>query len=723
MSIDELAKLAVRVRDKYTDYRRIQIQPFTNMVRKNLGSLQNNIVIHKNGKHITNSHSDDHDSTPDDSTSDDSKSELEENSCVVSKMGEDDTNSPKTVIEEPKNVEVEVVTDSSNKTSAKTKKRKLNDDGDEQGKVMFKDLGGIDDLLQELKFEVIVSLRQPTLDQYFPVDPVSGILLHGPPGCGKTCLARAIANEADVPFHMVSATELVSGISGASEESIRELFAEAYRSAPSIVFIDETDAIASKRENQHREMEKRIVTQLMTCMDESHKPDDKYVLVIGATNRPDTIDPALRRSGRFDREYLLGLPNENAREKILSVLTRKLKVKGALDLVKLSRATAGFVGADLKDLVNTACRVAKRRFVNWKKSEFFKENNTDTDGKNWLRKKWTTEEFEKFELSITMSDFEVALKQVQPSLKREGFSSIPNVKWEDVGGYGELKEEFNRHIVRRVKYPNAFKGHNRVKRQTGFLLYGPPGCGKSLIAKAVANEVGASFIHIKGSELLNKYVGESEKAIQKLFNRARTCAPCILFLDEVEGLTTKRGNEGGWVVQRTLNQLLIELDGGDENKGVYVIGATNRPDEMDPAVLRSGRLGKRLYVPLPTPDERGLILKALSTKMQLNTDVDLIALGKSDACHNFSGADLLNLINEADTIAADEEFRKFELTNSAANEGIPMMSSSESSLCDMPLVIKRHFEQALECISPTVSDEEIQIYNCLQKEFSPKHRT
>ncbi|XP_071709277.1 cell division control protein 48 homolog C-like [Rutidosis leptorrhynchoides] len=558
--------------------------------------------------------------------------------------------------------------------------------------------GGIDDLIDKLEKQVIAPLFQPKLDKhYYGVNPVSGILLHGPPGCGKTSLALAIAiaNETDVPFFKISATELVSSVSGASEENIRELFSKAYRSAPSIVFIDEIDAIASKRENQHREMEKRIVTQLMTCMDELHIPKNgQRVLVIGATNRPDAIDPALRRPGRFDREFLLGLPNEDARTKILSALTRKVKVKGALDLVKIARATSGFVGADLKDLVYTAGYVAKESVIDDKKWELSKINTGGTQGRfGWLKKEWTFEEIEKD--GITMSDSEAAAKMVQPSLTIEGFSSIPNVKWEDVGGYDELKKEFNRHIISHIKYPKSFKVNTcqrcDLQCDTGFLLYGPPGCGKTLIAKAVANEVGARFKHIKGSELLNKYVGESESAIRKLFSSARTCAPCVVFIDEREGLTTRRGNEGGWVVERSLQQLLIELDGGDDNEGVYVIGATNRPDTMDNAILRPGRFGNRLYVPLPTPDERGSILKALAATMELDIDADLIAIGKSDACHNFSGADLSKLIYEALEVAKDETFTKFE--------------PSESSLRDMPIVIKdRHFYQVVGHISP-ITDE------------------
>ncbi|KAA8545031.1 hypothetical protein F0562_019752 [Nyssa sinensis] len=576
----------------------------------------------------------------------------------------------------------------------------------------FKDLGGMAGVVEELKMEVIVPLYHPQLPQWLGVRPMAGILLHGPPGCGKTKLAHAIANETGVPFYKISATELVSGISGASEENIRELFSKAYRTAPSIVFIDEIDAIASKRENLQREMERRIVTQLMTCMDESHRlvqPADVnpnaessdcrpgYVLVIGATNRPDAVDPALRRPGRFDREIVLGVPDENARVDILSVITRNLRLDGAFDLLKIARSTPGFVGADLAALANKAGNLAMKRIIDRRKSELSSEPPDGDHADEWWRHPWLPEEMEK--LSIIMSDFEEAAKMVQPSSRREGFSTIPNVKWEDVGGLDLLRQEFDRYIVRRIKFPEDYEEFG-VDLETGFLLYGPPGCGKTLIAKAVANEAGANFIHIKGPELLNKYVGESELAVRTIFGRARTCSPCILFFDEVDALTTKRGKEGGWVVERLLNQLLIELDGADQRRGVYVIGATNRPEVMDRAVLRPGRFGKLLYVPLPSPVERGLILKALARKKPIDATVDLIAIGRNEACENLSGADLSALLNEAAMAALEEKL------------------TAQGSSDIAPLTIKEiHFNRALEKVSPSVSDKQKQYYKLLSESF------
>ncbi|KAF5780060.1 putative AAA+ ATPase domain, ATPase, AAA-type, core [Helianthus annuus] len=422
-------------------------------------------------------------------------------------------------------------------------------------------------------------------------------------------------------------------LSGGSEENIRELFSKAYKTAPSIVFIDEIDAIASKRVNLEREMKRRIMTQLMTCMADRKRA---YVLVIGATNRPDAIDPTLRRPGRFDHEFRLGVPDENARTKILSAITQNVKLEGAFDLVKVAKSTPGFVGADLEALVKLAGGIAMQRIFE-RKLELSKDNE------DWWRKtySWTPEEIAN--CSYTMSDFEAAAKQVQPCLTREGFSSVPNVTWDDVGGLDSLRREFYNNIVAPIICPDLAKKFG-VDSKPGFLLYGPPGCGKTMIAQAVANEAGANFIHIKGPELLNKYVGESELALRTIFSRARTCSPCILFFDEIDAMTTKRGKEGGLVVDRLLTQLLTELDGDDQRKGVYVIAATNRPKVMDKAILRPGRLGTHMYVPPPNQEEREMILKALSRNKPLDASVNLGAIARSKACANLNGADLKRMV-------------------------------------------------------------------------------
>ncbi|XP_047308200.1 cell division control protein 48 homolog C-like [Impatiens glandulifera] len=556
--------------------------------------------------------------------------------------------------------------------------------------IRFSDLGGMDKVVEELKWMILPIFNQHFRKMFRRMRMPSGILLHGPPGCGKTKLAEAIAFESEFTFYKRSATELVNGVSGGSEENIRDLFANAYRTAPSIVFIDEIDAIASKRDNLQREMEKRIVTQLMTSMDAAHRPvqpdaeasssdNPPYVLVIGATNRPDSIDPALRRPGRFDHEIALGVPDEETRLQILTVVTRGSKLEDSLDLLKIARSTPGFVGADLDNLVSEAGTLAMRKLIC---SILIKS----PEDKDWFKKSYHPKETDI--VGITMTDFEEAAKKVQPSSKREGFSIIPDVKWEDVGGMEPVRDAFMSSIVERIKAPDDYKVFN-VDTENGFLLYGPPGCGKTLIAKAVANEAGANFIYIKGPELLSKYVGESESKVRTLFRNARTCSPCIIFFDEVDALTTDRRREGGWVVEKLVTQLLVELDGADDRSGVYVIAATNRPEFIDPAFLRAGRLGRHLHVGLPSPEDRGLILKALARKKPIDPSVDLLEVGKDRACDNYSGADLRALVNQAAMAAKDE--RKVVL--------------------DLSTIHRRHFDIAFQRTSPSVSRKEIQFYN------------
>ncbi|KAI3871300.1 hypothetical protein MKX03_009643 [Papaver bracteatum] len=539
---------------------------------------------------------------------------------------------------------------------ARTSKNNLRGDGP-----MFEDIGGLKDILHELINDILIPLRYPKMLQQLGTNPVSGILLHGPHGCGKSELARAIGNEAKVPFWEISANTVLSGISGESEESIRAIFSEAYRSSPSIVFIDEIDAIASKRDNLQTEIAKKNKFTKHTQVLNAHTRD------MTATTRIDAIDPALRRPGRFDREFDLGIPDENGRTEILSLLSRNIRLeKGGCDFAKIARATPGFVGADLSALVNKAGNLAIRRLIGSKPSN--KETNLE-----WWRRTLEAPDMEG--LSISMSDFENAVEMIQPSLKREGFAAIPNVT-----------KEFERYIISRIKHPEEFEEFG-IDLDEGFLLYGPPGCGKTLIAKAVATQAGANFIHIKGPELLTKYVGVGERDVRKIFLRARACSPCILFFDEVDALTTKRGKDGGWVVEGVLTQLLIELDGADKRPGVFVIGATNRPEEIDEAIKRPGRLGKHMHVPLPGPRERGLILKAIARSKPISEDVDLIAIGLEKAYDNLSGADLAAVVSEAAMIALEEK--------RMAGEGCFKKKKW--------MIDKTHFDRAVKKIAPSVT--------------------
>uniref|UniRef100_A0A7N0TP70 AAA+ ATPase domain-containing protein n=1 Tax=Kalanchoe fedtschenkoi TaxID=63787 RepID=A0A7N0TP70_KALFE len=545
----------------------------------------------------------------------------------------------------------------------------------------FKDLSGMDEILEMLWMDVKVAIDHPQALKTVGERPVKGILLHGPPGCGKTTVARALAKEANVPYHETSAAELVGSFLGTSEAKIRDLFAKAYKTAPSIVFIDEIDGIASKRGTSSLNTEKRMVTQLMACMD-TNSPE--YVLVIGATNTPDDIDPALRRNGRFDREILIPVPDETARGQILSTLMRNRNLDGSFHIENIARLTSGFVCSDLKALVQQAAHIAIKRIFDDRKAGLSKEGSAEAQSVVW----W--DHNDGCDLHSTVIPSQEALKMVQPSIKREGFSTIPMVTWEDVGGLDSLREQFELEIVNRIKYPKLYEELG-IDLDSGILLHGPPGCGKTLLAMAVSGEAGANFIHIKGAELLNKYCGESEKAVRALFSRARTCTPCIIFFDEVDALAAKRDGQGeDRYPARVLNQLLAELDGGAQRRGVYVIGATNRLEAMDPAVLRPGRFGKHLLVPLPGPKERESILRALCRKKPLDADVDLAAIAQSKTCENLSGADLASLMHEAAMVVLKDK-RPSVQSDSSENSSKITMRHLQTALTKIRLVYSSAF--------------------------------
>uniref|UniRef100_A0A8C5CFL7 AAA+ ATPase domain-containing protein n=1 Tax=Gadus morhua TaxID=8049 RepID=A0A8C5CFL7_GADMO len=524
----------------------------------------------------------------------------------------------------------------------------------------FEDVGGNENTLTEV-CKLLIHMRHPEVYQQLGVVPPRGFLLHGPPGCGKTLLAQAVAGEMELPMLKVSAPELVSGVSGESEQKLRELFEQAVTSAPCILFIDEIDAITPKREVASKDMERRIVAQLLTCMDDLNSLEvTVQVLVIGATNRPDSLDPALRRAGRFDREICLGIPDEAARLRILKTLCRKLKLPEDFDYKLLARLTPGYVGADLMALCREAAMSAVNRVLLDLHDQATRDATTDpepgpgpalgpepgpsqTEGELWrlqqlLRSAEPLSPDQLAGLSILLSDFQVSLASVQPSSKREGFATVPDVTWEDVGALLDIREELTMAILAPVRSPEQFRALG-LSAPAGVLLAGPPGCGKTLLAKAVANESGLNFISVKGPELLNMYVGESERAVRQVFQRGCNSAPCVIFFDEIDALCPRRsGHESGASV-RVVNQLLTEMDGLETRKQVFIMAATNRPDIIDPAVLRPGRLDKTLYVGLPPPADRHAILLTITkggTRPTLEKDVNLEEIAHDIRCDCFT---------------------------------------------------------------------------------------
>ncbi|XP_060720378.1 nuclear valosin-containing protein-like isoform X1 [Tachysurus vachellii] len=601
--------------------------------------------------------------------------------------------------------------------------------------VKFEDVGGNEETLTEL-CKLLIHMRHPEVYQQLGVMPPRGFLLHGPPGCGKTLLAQAVAGEMEMPILKVSAPELVSGISGESEQKLRELFEQAVSSAPCILFIDEIDAITPKREVASKDMERRIVAQLLTCMDDLNSSHNSaQVLVIGATNRPDALDPALRRAGRFDREICLGIPDEGARIKILRTLCRKLKLAADFDFARLARLTPGYVGADLMALCREAAMTAVNRLLLLQLETGIKCQNIDDvrtksqdvsmssdvaedsgqasdhlspkQGEleqllSLLRNSESLSEEQLADLCINMDDFMEALARVQPSAKREGFATVPDVTWDDVGALQDIREELTMAILAPVRFPEQFKALG-LSAPAGVLLAGPPGCGKTLLAKAVANESGLNFISVKGPELLNMYVGESERAVRQVFQRGQNSAPCVIFFDEIDALCPRRsGHESGPSV-RVVNQLLTEMDGLETRRQVFIMAATNRPDIIDPAVIRPGRLDKVLYVGLPPADDRHAILLTITkggTKPRLDLDVSLREIAHDQRCDCFTGADLSALVREASVNALKTHLGS---QTAAPHAGHTFSSGSVKDI----RVSRQNFEEAFKKVRPSVSKKEL----------------
>jgi ribosome biogenesis ATPase len=563
-------------------------------------------------------------------------------------------------------------------------------------RMRYADLGGIEGVLEDVAELIERPFRHPEIYRHLGVEPPKGILLHGPPGCGKTCLAQAIAGELGLPLLKVSAPEVVSGMSGESEGKIRELFEQAKASAPCVLFLDEIDAITPKRETAQREMERRIVAQLLTCLDEVNTSGDPSVLVIGATNRPDALDPALRRAGRFDRELKLSIPDEAARLRMLRVVGGGLRLDGdGIDFEWIARNTPGYVGADLRALCQEAAASAVRRI-------FSSSCSSPVLSAAISSASPVPVGLVQSAVAIKRVDFEAALRKVQPSAKREGFAVVPDTTWADIGALAYIRDELRMAVVEPIRNAGKFAAAG-ISAPAGVLLWGPPGCGKTLLAKAVANESHSNFISVKGPELLNKYVGESERAVRQVFERARASAPCIVFFDELDAICPKRSEESD-ASARVVNQLLTELDGLEGRKQVFILAATNRPDIIDPAMTRPGRLDKLLYVQLPTAEDRSDILQAVSRKTPWDPSVDLRAVAHDPRCEHFSGADLAALVREAAMAAVREAIQA-----SADDPSASMQVDQGPEL----VVTAGHLEAAFAKVFRSVKPDDIRAYERL----------
>ena len=549
-------------------------------------------------------------------------------------------------------------------------------------RVTYDDIGGLREEIRRIREMVELPLNHPELFRRLGIEAPRGVLLYGPPGTGKTLLAKAVASETNANFSSISGPEIMSKFYGESEQNLRNVFKEAEDNAPSIVFIDEIDSIAPKRDEVQGEVERRVVAQLFTLMDGLKKRGK--IVVIGATNRPNSIDPALRRPGRFDREIEIGIPDRNGRIEILQIHARGMPLSDDANLEKLANITHGFTGADLAALSKEAAMRALRRVL----PEI--DLNTPEIPAEIMNK-----------LIVTMRDFTEALTEMEPSALREVFVEIPNVRWEDVGGLKAIKQELIESVEWPLKYQEFFD-HAGTRPPKGMLLYGAPGTGKTLLAKAVATECEANFISIKGPEVMSKWVGESEKAIRELFRKARQAAPCIIFLDEIDSIAAKRGSgSDNNVTERIVSQILVELDGISELKSVIVIAATNRPDMIDPALLRAGRFDRVIYVPLPDLEARKEIFGIFLDKIPVMEGVNIGDLAAS--MEGTTGADVEELCRKA-SMRAICEF----ISQGHTKEDLEKLR-----------VEKKHFDQAMK-VSRAVPKGEVDKHEEISKNFSKR---
>ena len=550
--------------------------------------------------------------------------------------------------------------------------------------VTYEDIGGLERELEQVREMIELPMRHPELFQRLGIEPPKGVLLHGPPGTGKTLIAKAVANEIDASFHTISGPEIMSKYYGESEEQLREIFEEAEEEAPSIVFVDEIDSIAPKRGEAGGDVERRVVAQLLSLMDGLDERGE--VVVIGATNRVDALDPALRRGGRFDREIEVGVPDREGRKEILQVHTRNMPLSDSVNLDEYADNTHGFVGADIESLAKEAAMNALRRI---RPELDLEADEVDADVLE--------------SLSVTETDFKDAIRGIEPSALREVFVEVPDVTWGDVGGLTETKERLRETIQWPLDYPDVFEEMD-IQSAKGVLMYGPPGTGKTMLAKAVANESESNFISVKGPELLDKYVGESEKGVRDIFKKARENAPTVVFFDEIDSIATERGGTSGdsGVSERVVSQLLTELDGLESLEDVVIIATTNRPDLIDAALLRPGRLDRHVHVPVPSETAREAIFEVHTEEKPLADSVSLSRL--ASRTEGYVGADIEAVCREA-SMAASREF----INNVSPEE----VKESVGNI----RVTMGHFEDALDEVGPSVTQETREQYEQIEQRF------
>ena len=569
------------------------------------------------------------------------------------------------------------------------------EDEERLDEVGYDDVGGVRKQMAQIRELVELPLRHPLLFKTIGVKPPKGILLYGPPGSGKTLIARAVANETGAFFFLINGPEIMSKLAGESESNLRKAFEEAEKNAPAISFIDEIDSIAPKREKTQGEVERRIVSQLLTLMD--GMKSRAHVIVMGATNRPNSVDAALRRFGRFDREIDIGVPDETGRLEVLRIHTKNMKLDDEVDLEKVSKETHGYVGADLAAL----CTEAALQCIREKMDVIDLEDDTiDAEILD--------------SMAVTNEHFITALSVSNPSALRETVVEVPNVSWEDIGGLESVKQELQETVQYPVEHPEKFEKFGMAPSK-GVLFYGPPGCGKTLLAKAIANECQANFISVKGPELLTMWFGESEANVREIFDKARQSAPCVLFFDELDSIANQRGSssgDAGGAADRVLNQILTEMDGMGSKKTVFIIGATNRPDIIDSALMRPGRLDQLIYIPLPDEKSRLSIFKANLRKSPLARDVDVDTL--ASFTNGFSGADITEICQRACKFAIRESIeRDIERERFAVAD--PDGMHDEDMFDPVPEITKAHFEEAMKYARRSVSDADIRKYQAFSQ--------